>query len=133
MRTIAPTNQLGERNRQTEVETLAQSQTHTEVGWTIGVITHIDSAAKMIKVADPITKLEICSNMNITLAHSVRWINDTLGQVRLGMPVLVLYKGMYSSTPTAAAFIIGDEGEKVGALKQENSVGIGFGQSLIGV
>lgn len=131
-RTIAPTNRLGERHRGTDIATVSQSQTHSEVGWTIGVITHVDAKTKMVQVSDPVTKLPVCSNMRITLAHSARALNDMCGQVRAGMMVLVIHKGIHSTSPTAAAFIIGDERESVAAFKQENDAAVGFGQSLIG-
>ena len=110
-RTISPTTTLGEKSRSAGLTEQRSSQPHSESDWMEGKIKAVDKKRKVVKVADKIRGNDLFGGAWIPLGHSVHDILDRFGTNRLGMEVMVFYKGKLGTPVSALAFIVGEEDE----------------------
>jgi len=123
---------MGEKSRAGGLSSQKSSQSHSEIDFAEGRIKAVDNKRRVIQVADKARGNNLFGGQWIRLGHSVHEIVDRFGKVRLGMEVIVFYKGKLGAPASAYAFIVGEEDES-GPNKDlsENNMAQGFHNILM--
>ena len=130
-RTMAPTTSMGEKSRSTGVDSQQTNQPHNQADWVSGKITAVDAKRPVIQV-EGVAGNKLFGGKWIQLGHSVHDIVDRFGTIRVGMEVMVHYKGQFGCPVFAIAFVTGEEDEK-GPNKDnaDNNMAQGFHNILM--